>query len=69
MHQPAQARKQLMTDRGDKPLTSRGVTAGLAAAAFGGGLAIEVATGNSVAALVTALSILGVPLLWRRLRR
>jgi len=58
-----------MTDRGDQSTRSRGATAGLAAAALGGGLAVEVATGNSAAALLTGLSLVGVPVLWRRLRR
>jgi len=58
-----------MDDDDNGSTKSLGTNAGLAAAGLGGGIAIEIATGNSAAALFTGLAVIGVPLIWRRLRR
>ena len=38
--------------------------AGLAAAAVGAGIGIEVATGDTLAAVITGLAIIFIPMLW-----
>jgi len=58
-----------MNDNDKDSTKSRGADAGLAAAGLGSGIAVEISTGNNVAALCTGLAVIGVPLLWRRFRR